>query len=434
MSFEISAVFLYFNGMNFRKSNGKRRVVVTGAGMLTALGRTWEQAFENLKKKENFVKYMEEWEYFSKMATKLACPYEGELPKYPRKKVRGMGRVALLSLTATEDALRMAGLLDENGEVAEELNNGRTGIAYGSCMGSMNALSDMIGILDKGDTSKLDSQTYIKCMPQTCAANLSIFYAIRGRVIITDTACTSGSQAIGYSYEAIEDGRADMMIAGGADELSPADSAIFDVMGAASPRNQTPKLTPSPWDKNRDGLVIGEGAGTLILEDLEHAVNRGAKIYAEVVGFGTNMDGTHITSPNSDTQAIALKLALDDAGISADQVGYVNAHGTATDHGDISESQAVYKVFNRPVPISTTKSYIGHTLGACGAVESWLTINMMNENWFHPNLNLASVDPMCAPLDYIMEEGRTIDAEYVMSNNFAFGGVNTSLIFKKWKE
>lgn len=419
--------------MTFTKPNGKRRVVVTGAGMVTALGRTWDEAFARLKQRKNLIKYMPEWENYPSLATKLACPYEGELPKYARKKIRGMGRVALLSLVATEDALKMAGLADEDGNADPVIQNGRTGIAYGCCMGSMDALADMVGILGSGDTSKIDSQTYIKCMPQTCAANLSVFYSIKGRVIVTDTACTSGSQAIGYGYEAIGDGRADIMIAGGADELSAADSVIFDVMGAASTRNSTPEKTPGPWDKNRDGLVIGEGAGTLILEDLEHALKRGAKIYAEVAGFGTNMDGTHITSPNPDTQALCLKLALDDAQIGPEMIGYVNAHGTATLHGDISESRAVYKVFERAVPVSTTKCYIGHTLGACGAVESWLSINMMNSSWFHPNLNLEEVDPECAPLDYIDGEGREIDTEYVMSNNFAFGGVNTSLIFKKWR-
>ena len=204
--------------------------------------------------------------------------------------------------------------------------------------------------------------------------------------------------------------------------------------GATSVMNKTPGETPKCFDKDRDGLVIGEGAGTLILEDLEHAVKRGAKIYAEIAGFATNSDGSHITSPNEETQARCLEMAIADAGISKEQIAYVNAHGTGTPHGDITETQAVYKVFNRAIPISTTKSYIGHILGACGAVEAWLTINMMNESWFHPNLNLHNVDPECGHLDYIRGEGRKIDCEYVMSNNFAFGGVNTSLIFKKWHE
>ncbi len=420
--------------MEFTKANGKRRVVVTGGGMLSGLGRDWNSAYENLKACKNKIRYMPEWERFTKMNTRMACPYDGELPSFPRKKIRGMGRVALLSLVTTEEALKMAGFLKEDGDVIDELKNGRTGIAYGTCMGSMDAIGDLAKMVETGDSSHLNSQTYIKAMPQTNACNLSVYYQIRGRVIVTDTACTSGSQSIGYAYEAIEDGRQEIMIAGGAEELSAPDAAIFDTLGATSCLNKTPELTPKCFDRDRDGLVIGEGAGTLILEDLEHAVKRGAKIYAEIAGFGTNMDGTHITSPNAETQALALEMAIQDAGISKEQIAYINAHGTATHHGDISESQAVYKVFNRAVPISSTKSYIGHILGACGCVESWLTINMMNEGWFHPNVNLVNVDPECAPLDYIQGEGRRIDAEYVMSNNFAFGGVNTSLIFRKFHE
>ena len=419
--------------MEFIRPNGKRRVVVTGGAMISALGRDWETAYANLKSGKNKIRYMPEWERFTKMNTRMACPYDGELPSYPRKKIRGMGRVALLSLVSTNDALDDAGLLNEDkSDVIEELKNGQTGIAYGTCMGSMDAIGDLSEMVRTGDSSQLNSQTYIKAMPQTNACNLSVYYQIRGRVIVTDTACTSGSQSIGYGYEAIADGRQTMMIVGGAEELSAPDAAIFDTLGATSCMNSTPEKTPRCWDKDRDGLVIGEGAGTLILEDLEHAINRGAKIYAEIAGFGTNMDGTHITSPNAETQALALEMAIKDAGISKDDVKYINAHGTATPHGDISESQAVYKVFNKAVPISSTKSYIGHILGACGCVEAWLTINMMNEGWFHGNLNLENVDPECAPLDYIGKEGRNIDAEYVMSNNFAFGGVNTSLIFKKW--
>lgn len=421
--------------MEFTKPNGKRRVVVTGGGMVSALGREWDTAFKNLKSYKNKIRYMPEWERYTKMNTRLACPYDEPLPSFPRKKIRGMGRVAMLGLLATTDALKMAGCLTEDGEdVVEELKNGLTGIAYGTCMGSMDAIGDLAKMVETGDSSHLNSQTYIKAMPQTNACNMSVYWQIRGRVIITDTACTSGSQSIGYAYEAIEDGRQEMMIAGGAEELSAPDAAIFDTLGATSVMNKTPGETPKCFDKDRDGLVIGEGAGTLILEDLEHAVKRGAKIYAEIAGFATNSDGSHITSPNEETQARCLEMAIADAGISKEQIAYVNAHGTGTSHGDITETQAVYKVFNRAIPISTTKSYIGHILGACGAVEAWLTINMMNESWFHPNLNLHNVDPECGHLDYIRDEGRKIDCEYVMSNNFAFGGVNTSLIFKKWHE
>lgn len=414
----------------YLREDGRRRVVVTGAGMLSALGRSWEKAFAQLKSGKNCIKYMSDWERFTRMNTRLSCPYEEELPTYPRKKIRGMGRVALLSLVATEDALEMAGLKNEDGSVLEELHNGRTGIAYGSCMGSMDSVLDMYSMINDGDTSKINSQTYIKCMPQTCAANLSVFYSLRGRIITTNTACTSGSQSIGYAYEAIASGVQDIMLAGGAEELCSPDAAIFDTLGATAILNDKPETEPKPFDKNRDGLVIGEGAATLVLEDMEHAVNRGAKIYAEVAGFGTNADGTHITNPNKDTMADALRLALKDAKLSGEEIGYVNAHGTATSAGDIAETNATYDVFKRAVPISSTKSYIGHTLGACGAIEAWISINMMNEGWFHPTLNLTDIDENCGKLDYIKGSGRSINTEYVMSNNFAFGGINTSLIFK----
>ncbi|MCR5607327.1 MAG: beta-ketoacyl-ACP synthase [Treponema sp.] len=414
----------------YLREDGRRRVVVTGAGMLSALGRSWEKAFAQLKSGKNCIKYMSDWERFTRMNTRLSCPYEEELPVYPRKKIRGMGRVALLSLVATEDALEMAGLKNEDGTVFEELHNGRTGIAYGSCMGSMDSVLDMYSMINDNDTSKINSQTYIKCMPQTCAANLSVFYSLRGRIITTNTACTSGSQSIGYAYEAIASGVQDIMLAGGAEELCSPDAAIFDTLGATAILNDKPESEPKPFDKSRDGLVIGEGAATLILEDMEHAVNRGAKIYAEVAGFGTNADGTHITNPNKDTMAEALRLALKDARLSGEEIGYVNAHGTATSAGDIAETNATYDVFKRAVPISSTKSYIGHTLGACGAIEAWISINMMNEGWFHPTLNLTDVDENCGKLDYIKGNGRSINTEYVMSNNFAFGGINTSLIFK----
>ncbi|MBE6354994.1 beta-ketoacyl-ACP synthase [Treponema sp.] len=417
--------------MTFIRPDGKRRVVVTGGGMLTALGDDWTEVFENLKALKNKIIYMKDWDVYEGMNTRLACPYTKELPSFPRKKIRGMGRVALLSLLATERAFECAGLKKEDGELVEELHNGRTGIAYGSCMGSMDSILDMFSMITGNDVSKINSQTYIKCMPQTCAANLSVYYALRGRIITTNTACTSGSQSIGYAYEAIANGIQDIMVAGGAEELIPPDAAAFDAMGATAYDNEHPQEEPKPFDVKRDGLVIGEGAGSLILEDMEHAVKRGAKIYAEVAGFGTNCDGTHITNPNAETMAEALRLAIKDAGISSDDIGYVNAHGTSTAAGDIAETTATFSVFNRAVPISSTKSYIGHTLGACGCVEAWITINMMNEGWFHPTLNLSEVDGNCGELDYIKGEGRQIKTDYVMSNNFAFGGVNTSLIFKR---
>jgi 3-oxoacyl-[acyl-carrier-protein] synthase II len=221
------------------------------------------------------------------------------------------------------------------------------------------------------------------------------------------------------------------MVAGGAEELCVTEAAVFDTLYATSIKNESPQLTPSPFDKNRDGLVIGEGACTLILEELEHAQARGAEILAEIVGFGSNSDGQHVTQPSADTMQVAIELALEDADIDASAIGYVNAHGTATEKGDIAETTATANALGE-VPVSSLKSYLGHTLGACGGIEAWASIHMMQDDWFAPTLNLNEVDPACGQLDYIRGEGRTIKTNHVMTNNFAFGGINTSIIFKRW--
>jgi len=400
--------------------------VVSGGGVVSALGNAWPDILAKLRLYKNCVRRMDAWDKYEKMNTRLAAPIDAALPEYPRKKIRGMGRVALLSLTATNNALHMAGLVD-----SPLLRNGRCGVAYGSSLGSVPPLMDFYGMLVHGDLKDMNATTYIKAMPHTCATNLEVFYGLTGRMIPTNTACTSGSMAIGYAYETIGHGLQDIMLAGGAEELSAADAAVFDTLFATSTKNEAPASTPAAYDKNRDGLVIGEGAGTLILEEYTHALARGAQVYAEVVGFGTNTDGTHVTHPNPETMGGALRLALEDARLPPQAIGYINTHGTATGTGDIAESHITRNIFRRPLPVSTLKSYLGHTLGACGAIEAWLTIQMMNEGWFAPNLNLQEVDPQCAELDYLTGEGRAIETEYVMSNNFAFGGINTSLIFKR---
>ena len=404
----------------------KRRVVITGGSVVTALGNEWPDIYQALKAGKNCVRYMKDWERYTGMNTMLAAPIDFTMPDYPRKKIRGLGRVGQLALVSADRALANAGISADD----PELKNGRCGVAFGSSMGSIEPLLDFYSMLVLNDIKKITATTYIKAMPQTCAANIGVFLGLTGRIITTNTACTSGSQAIGFAYEAIQRGVQDIMLAGGAEELSAMDAAVFDVLFAASTKNDSPGKTPAAYDKNRDGLVIGEGAGTMILEEYEHAKKRGANIIAEIAGFATNTDGTHITQPNRATQGVVMKMALEDAGLNPAAIGYVNAHGTATDTGDIAESWATADTFQRPVPISTLKSYIGHTLGACGAIEAWISINMMKEKWFCPNLNLTEIDPACGPLDYITGSGREIDTEYIMSNNFAFGGINTSLIFR----
>ena len=404
----------------------KRRVVVTGGSIISSLGCEWPDILKALKSGKNCIRYMKDWERYARMNTMLASPVDFTMPDYPRKKTRSLGRVAMFAVVSADRAMANAGINADD----PELKNGRAGIAYGSSTGSIEPLLDFYNMLITDDLRKMNSTTYIKAMPQTCAANIGVFFGLTGRIITTNTACTSGSQAIGFAYESIRYGYQDIMLAGGAEEMSPADAAVFDTVFAASSKNDTPEKTPAAYDKNRDGLVVGEGSGTLILEEYEHAKNRGANIIAEVVGFGTNTDGTHITQPNRSTMGIALKLALEDSQIDPAAVGYINTHGTATDAGDIAESWATVDVFQRPVPVSTLKNYIGHTLGACGAIEAWISINMMKEKWFCPNLNLEELDPQCGPLDYITGNGREINTEYIMSNNFAFGGINTSLIFR----
>ena len=405
-----------------------RRVVITGMGVMSSLGKTPDELFENMKKLKNCIKYMPEWERFDGMHTRLASPIDDfDKPEhYTRKDIRSMGRVAIMATYTTELALKDAGLFG-----SDELKNGRTGVAYGSSSGSIDAILDFYSMMANNVVSDVTSSTYIKMMPQTTAVNISVHYKITGRLVPTGTACTSGSLAIGNAYELISNGKQDIMVAGGAEELSPTQAVVFDTLFATSTKNEHPETTPKPYDKDRDGLVIGEGAGTLIIEEYEHAKARGAKIYAEIIGFGTNTDGTHITQPNKNTMAIAMKNAIEDAGIKSEDIGYINGHGTSTSQGDIAESNATQEVFGSSTPISSLKSYIGHTLGACGAIEAIASIEMLNNNWYHPTLNLKNIDPNCGNLDYIIDEGREMDNQYIMSNNFAFGGINTSLIFKK---
>ena len=407
----------------------KRRVVVTGMGGVCAFGEDWSTVKSNLLKKNNAVVMMPDWDIYNGLNTKLAAPVQNfELPDdiYNRKKTRSMGRVALFAVRSSEYALRQAGLLDD-----PLLGSGRVGVAYGSSTGNVDSVACFGDMILSHDTGGITGNTYVKMMPHTTSVNIAIFFGIKGRQITTSTACTSGSQAIGYAYEAIAYGLQDVMVAGGAEELSPTESAVFDTLFATSCLNDSPKLTPRPFDKDRDGLVIGEGAATLVLEEYEHAKARGATILAEVVGFASNCDASHITQPQTDTIEVCIRNSLKDAGIDSSAIGYINAHGTATDRGDIAESNATNKVFGSCVPFSSLKSYFGHTLGACGSLEAWLSIKMMNEGWFTPTINLNNVDPQCGELDYIMHNVREIDCEYIQSNNFAFGGINTSLVFRR---
>ncbi|WP_443190881.1 beta-ketoacyl-ACP synthase [Pseudomonas indica] len=406
-----------------------KRVVVTGMAGITALGNDWTTIEANFAANRSGIRRMDEWDRYTELNTRLAGPIDDfAVPRHwTRKQLRSMGRVSRMSVAAAERALEDAGLLGD-----PCIQDGRMGVASGSSTGSTDEVKAFGNMLLNSVADGLNANSYVRMMPHTTAANISIFFGLKGRVIPTSSACTSGSQGIGYAYEAIKFGRLPMMIAGGAEELCPTEAMVFDALYATSLKNDAPHTSPRPYDNGRDGLVIGEGAGMLVLEELEHALARGARIHAEIVGFGSNADGQHITKPEQATMRRAMELALEDAGLAPEAIGYVNGHGTATEQGDIAETLATQELFGSRMPISSQKSFLGHTLGACGALESWFSIEMMNRDRYIHTLNLEQVDPRCGELDYLMGEPRHMGHGYVMNNNFAFGGVNTSLIFRRW--
>ncbi len=405
----------------------RRRVAITGIGMTTPIGNSLDEVSAALRAGRSGIQRMNEWDSIDGLATRLAAPCDVDLSCLPRKKTRTMGRVALLSAWATQQAINQAGLS------SEELSDGRTGLAYGSTSGSTPAFQHFVGkLLFENTTSGIQSSVYLQLMSHTTTANLASYFGIRGRVYTTCAACVSASLAIGYGYEAIRYGMQDRMIVGGAEECHVANAVVFDIMFATSRRyNDAPERSPRPFDKDRDGLVTGEGACTFVLEEYESAKARGAQILAEIIGYGTNCDGGHLTAPSPEGTQEVIRLSLADAGLRPQDIDYVNAHATSTDLGDIVESQAIEAVLGRKVPVSSTKGFTGHTLGACGAIESAFCIAMMRDGFLAPNRNLENVDPRCAALDYVMGEPRQASPSIVMNNNFAFAGLNTSLILKK---
>ncbi len=405
----------------------RRRVVVTGMGLRSPLGSTPDAMMAALLAGKSAIVRMPEWDHIENLRTGVAglCPDEVKAKDLPRKFQRSMGRVALLAALATRDAVADSGL--DPSRVASDA----CGVSYGSTAGSSSALEGFLRqVFDQQSLLGMQSSTYLKFMSHTCAANVALMFGTKGPLIASCTACTSGSQGVGFGYEAIVLGRSEIMLCGGAEEMHFMDAGIFDIMRATSTRyNDEPDRTPRPFDASRDGLVVGEGAGSLVLEELEHARARGARIHAEVLGYGNNCNGTHLTNSCAEGIEGAIRRALKDAGLQPNDVAYINAHATATDSGDVAEAQATKVIFGDKVPISAIKGGMGHTLGASGAIESIVTIGMMQRGQAVPTLNLEQVDPRCEGLDHIQGQARTFDMDVVMNNNFAFGGVNTSLIF-----
>lgn len=404
----------------------RRRVVVTGVGVVSPIGNSLDAVSTSLRQQQHGIVCMPEWDQYSHLKTRLAAPVVGvDGAAFPRTTLRTVGRVGLLALSATDAAITDAGL------DTTYLRSGKVGLAYGSTNGSSAAVEDFaMRVFPTKSLLGLPASSYLKFMSHTCAANLAMHFGIQGRIVSTCAACVSGSQGIGYGYEAIKFGMQEAMICGGAEELHFTHAGVFDVMFATSTRyNDRPACSPRPFDAARDGLVVGEGAATLVLESLDSASARGAHIYAEVLGFGTNCDGGHLTNPSAEGMAGAIRLALADAQLAPAAIDYVNAHGTATELGDIAESVATLAVLGSDVPVSSTKSYCGHTLGAAGSIEAVFCLAMLRDGFVPPTRNLEHVDPRCAPLHYVRDDVRSGSLQRVMSNNFAFGGINTSLVF-----
>lgn len=405
----------------------QRRVVITGIGLCSPIGNSLDEVTEALVEMRSGVVTMPEFARVDQLDTRLGALVRGvDRKDFPRKKVRTMGRVAVLSAWSSDRAIEDAGL------TTEYVQSGRVGLAHGSTHGSSSELERFVRKLFQNESlAGLPGSSYLAFMSHTTAANLAMYYGIRGRIITTCSACTSASQAIGSGYEAVKLGLEETMICGGAEEMHFSHPAVFDIMYATSTRyNSTPELSPRPFDAQRDGLVVGEGAGAVVLESYERAKARGAHIYAEILGYGTNCDGTHMVNPSWEGMAGSMQRSLADAGVPGDEIDYVNAHGTATELGDIAETRATHHVLGERVPISSTKSYTGHTLGACGAIEAIFCLGMLRDGFIPPTRNLDEVDERCAPLDYVRGAPRQQALRTIMSNNFAFGGINTSLVLR----
>lgn len=404
-----------------------KRVVITGMGVISPLGNSVSALMDGLAAGVSAVEYMADWTAYKGLRSLVAAPaiLENE-KKIPRQSRRSMGRLSLFAVQAAEQAVADAGL-DE-----ALLTGGRTGCIVGSTMGSAGSINETFEImLPERDLSELTSMKFFQCVSHTAAMNISQYLNVSGIVMATSSACASGLQAIGAGFDLIRMGRQDCVLCGGAEELHPTVTGSFDVLYATSANhNDTPKTTPQPFDRDRDGLVCGEGGGVLVLEEYEHAIARGAKIHAEILGYSTCGSGAHVSQSNSQAMIRCMGDAMNESGISASDVDYISAHATATLNGDVEEAAAIRKIFGDKVPVSSLKGNIGHTLGASGGIELIATLEMMKRGTIHPTLNLKNVDPACAGIQHVMEPLQR-EVDIILKNSFAFGGINAALVCRK---
>lgn len=410
----------------------KRRVVVTGLGMLSPVGNTVESTWKALLAGQSGIKPIDHFDT-SAYATRFAGLVENFNSEefISRKDARKMDAFIQYGIVAGIQAMKDSGL-----EVTEA-NAGRIGAAIGSGIGGLGLIEENHAALVRGGPRKISPFFVPSTIVNMVAGHLTIMLGLQGPSISIATACTSGVHNIGHAARIIAYGDADAMLAGGAEKAStPLGVGGFGAARALSTRNDDPQAASRPWDKDRDGFVLGDGAGIMVLEEYEHAKRRGAKIYAEITGFGMSSDAYHMTSPPSDGSGAALAMvnAFRDANITAEQVGYINAHGTSTPVGDKAETQAVKSVFGASasrVMVSSTKSMTGHLLGAAGAVESIMCVLALRDQAIPPTINLDNPDEGC-DLDFVPHEARQVSGmEYVLCNSFGFGGTNGSLVFRK---
>ncbi|MCG7586502.1 beta-ketoacyl-ACP synthase II [Photobacterium sp. OFAV2-7] len=409
----------------------KRRVVVTGMGMLSPVGNTVESSWKALLAGTSGISNIEHFDA-SAFATRFAGMVKDfNCEEYMTKKdARKMDLFIQYGIAAGVQALKDSGI-----EVTEE-NAPRIGVAIGSGIGGLGLIeANHLSLMEKGPR-KISPFFVPSTIVNMIAGHMSIMHGLRGPNIAISTACTTGLHNIGHAARMIAYGDADAMLAGGAEKAStPLGMGGFAAAKALSTRNDDPQAASRPWDKDRDGFVLGDGAGMMMLEEYEHAKARGAKIYAELVGFGMSGDAYHMTSPSADGSggALAMEAAIRDAGINAEEIGYVNAHGTSTPAGDVAETLGIKRAMGAAadkVLVSSTKSMTGHLLGAAGSVEAIITAMTLVDQVVPPTINLDNPDEGC-DLDYVPGEARQVNLEYALCNSFGFGGTNGSLLFKK---
>ncbi len=406
-----------------------RRVVITGMGAVSPYGRGVDKLIESLFAMKSSVTKIPGLPDFGGLRTHVGAVVPEIDPKeIPRKYRRSMSRMSFYATLACQEAV-------SQGNVTETLlSDGRLGISIGSTVGSPIATQEFFeDFLTYRNLERMRATTFFQIMNHSCAANVAQALGITGRILAPSSACSTGCQAIGYGFEMIASGKQDRMLCGGADEFHPLSPSTFDIMSAASVRyNDRPHLTPRPFDRDRDGVVCSEGSGVLLLEALDSARERGAPVFAEITGFATNADVSNIADPNVDSIETCIRLALEDAGMGINDIDYINAHATGTVQGDMTESVAIGKVFGNGVPVSSLKGHLGHTMAACGALETIASIAMIEKGSLIPTLNLENVDPLCGNIRYVRQIEKA-DIRTVLKNNFALGGVNTCIVIRGYR-